>query len=237
MKEANCGINLILGFLSVALITTLSGCGKAPEGDYSDDITTSSSIQHDHDHDNGHDDHDHGHEDDDHGHDDHDHGHDDHDHGHDDHDHGHDDHDHDEHGDHSDDGDKGHHHEAPHGGTLVALGDHFAHLELVLDDQNGQLTAYALDGGAEGAVRLAQKEIKLSISVEADSNIGAQTAEVVLSAVANPLTGESVGDTSQFDGQSNFLVGLKHFDCVVEQLTIKGSDLSDIEFEFPEGNE
>ncbi|MBK7495896.1 MAG: hypothetical protein IPI28_11060 [Candidatus Omnitrophica bacterium] len=61
-------------------------------------------------------------------HDDHDHDHD-HNHASDSHDHNHD-----------------HHHAAPHGGTMVALGDHMAHLELVLDSQNGTLTAYILDG-------------------------------------------------------------------------------------------
>ena len=49
-----------------------------------------------------------------------------------------------------------HHHEhtAPHGGTLVALGEEFGHLELLLNKETGELTAYVLDGEAEKPVRL-----------------------------------------------------------------------------------
>ena len=52
-----------------------------------------------------------------------------------------------------------HEHHPPHKGTLVEFGEEFAHLELVLDPATGKLTAYALDGEAEKAVRLKQTEI------------------------------------------------------------------------------
>ena len=42
-----------------------------------------------------------------------------------------------------------HEHHAPHHGALEVLGDEFAHVELVLDEKTGRLTAYVLDGEAE----------------------------------------------------------------------------------------
>ena len=46
-----------------------------------------------------------------------------------------------------------HEHTAPHGGTLVVFGNEFAHIELVLDQTTGKLTAYVLDGEAEKSVQ------------------------------------------------------------------------------------
>lgn len=53
------------------------------------------------------------------------------------------DHDHDSDSDHDHDSDapapeSSHHHVAPNGGTLVALGDHFAHLEIKVDHNEGK---------------------------------------------------------------------------------------------------
>ena len=96
-----------------------------------------------------------------------------------------------------------HEHTAPHGGTLVVFGDEFAHIELVLDQTTGKLTGYVLDGEAENSVRLSQKTIELKIHREdIESDFSLQ-----LSGVANVLTGETEGDTSQFAGQSDALQG------------------------------
>ena len=57
-----------------------------------------------------------------------------------------------------------HEHHAPHGGSLQVFGKEFAHLELVLDAATGRLTAYALDGEAEGPVRLKQRLIRLRVT-------------------------------------------------------------------------
>jgi hypothetical protein len=45
-------------------------------------------------------------------------------------------------------------HKAPHGGTLLEIGDHAAHLELVHDDKAGKLTLYILDKEAKNAVAI-----------------------------------------------------------------------------------
>lgn len=124
-----------------------------------------------------------------------------------------------------------HEHHAPHNGTLVVFGDEFAHLELVLDSASGKLTAYALDGEAEYAVRLKQEAIEISVSVN-DNN-----ATLKLNAVDNPLTGEVVGDTSEFAAQSDLLKGVKNFKGAITKIDIKGTEFNNVEFRFPEGNE
>src|SRR5579872_3126525 len=68
------------------------------------------------------------------------------------------------HDDHDEDHDHDHHHhhaeKGPHGGALVAIDQDDAHLEVVLDDETGTLTAYVLDGHAEKAVAIRQKNLQ-----------------------------------------------------------------------------
>ncbi len=126
-----------------------------------------------------------------------------------------------------------HEHTAPHGGTLVVLGDEFAHIELVLDQTTGKLTGYVLDGEAEKSVRLSQKTVELKIHREdTQSDLTLQ-----LSGVANVLTGEAEGDTSQFAAQSDALKGASEFHAEIVSIDIKGQTFTHINFEFPEGNE
>jgi hypothetical protein len=126
-----------------------------------------------------------------------------------------------------------HEHKAPHGGTLIEFGEEFAHLELVLDKE-GKLNGYVLDGEAEKAQRVKQKEIEIKISsVEGKE----QSIAVKLKAVANVLTGESEGDTSEFSASVPALKDVKKFEGVVNALTVKGKDFKDVKFKFPEGNE
>ena len=126
-----------------------------------------------------------------------------------------------------------HEHIAPHGGTLVVLGDEFAHIEFVLDQTTGKLTGYLLDGEAEKSVRLSQKTIELKVHRE-DS--GAEFT-LQLSAMANVLTGETEGDTSQFEAQSDALKGASEFHAEIVSIEVMGQAFTHIDFEFPEGNE
>jgi len=135
-------------------------------------------------------------------------------------------------------GGHGHEHTAPHGGTLVVLGDEFAHLELVLDPDEGTLRGYVLDGEAESPVRLAQENIEIRITVpDPGGNVAASVLPLRLSAVYNILTGEKEGDTSEFIVRSERLKGLKQFGAVITAMTIKGREFQEVEFRFPEGNE
>jgi hypothetical protein len=124
----------------------------------------------------------------------------------------------------------GHHdHAAPHGGTLVELGNEFAHLELVVDTATGALTAYVLDGGAENAVRIAAPTIALELTPA-----GGSPAAVTLSAKANTLSGETVGDTSQFAGTAPAMKGVTQYAAVLRSLTVRGQTFENIDFVGPD---
>ena len=126
-----------------------------------------------------------------------------------------------------------HEHTAPHGGTLVVLGDEFAHVEFVLEKSTGKLTGYVLDGEAEKPIRLSQETIELKIN---RLNAG-QTLPLQLTAVENILTGETRGDTSQFAAQSDELLSATEFHAEIVSVAVKGQTFTDVDFKFPEGNE
>lgn len=118
----------------------------------------------------------------------------------------------------------GHHHESPHGGTAVELGDHEAHLDVVLDPAAGKLTAYVMDAHAENFVRIPAE------SFEIMAKLPASETTLVLKAVANPASGEKVGDTSQFEALSEALKGVVGFDAELKQLVVRGRTYSKIPF-------
>ena len=113
-----------------------------------------------------------------------------------------------------------HTHQAPHDGTLVELGEEFAHVELLLEGPMGKVTAYIFDGEMEKPIRLEQKELVLK----------GKSVTLTLQAVGSPLTGEKPGDTSQFEGQSDGLKGAKEFDGAIARIVIKGKELTDVPF-------
>lgn len=92
-----------------------------------------------------------------------------------------------------------HVHVAPHGGTLVEIGDHAYNVELLRDPAAGKLTAWILDAHAENFVRLKAPELAF-VAMPAG-----QFTPLKLRAVANPATGETVGNTSQFEVQADWL--------------------------------
>ncbi len=123
-----------------------------------------------------------------------------------------------------------HEHAAPHGGTLIAFGEEFAHLELVLDAASGQITAYALDGEAEKSVQLAQEVIEIEVEKP-------RKFTFKLVAQENALTGEKPGATSEFRGQSDVLKNVKEFNAKINSITIRGREFKNTHFNFPKGNE
>jgi hypothetical protein len=124
-----------------------------------------------------------------------------------------------------------HEHKPPHNGTLVVFGDEYAHLELVLDPASGTLDGYLLDGEAENPVRAVQKTIEVKVKA------GSATFGLTMRALENKLTGETVGDTSQFEVQSDSLKGLKEFDGWIGNVLVKGKAFTNVWFNFPKGNE
>jgi hypothetical protein len=92
-----------------------------------------------------------------------------------------------------------HVHVAPHGGTLVEIGEHTYNVELLHDRAAGKFTAWVLDAHAENFVRLKAPELAFVAMP------GGQFTPLKLGAVANPATGETVGNTSQFEVQADWL--------------------------------
>lgn len=127
---------------------------------------------------------------------------------------------------------EGHHHTAPHGGTLISLGDHTGHLELALDSAAGALTLYALDGEAENPVRLNSIGFQAVISID-----GKPDVSVAFKPVANVLTGETGTSTSQYTAQADELKGVTAFKGSIPELSFRGMELADISFTYPGGNE
>ena len=117
-------------------------------------------------------------------------------------------------------------HKAPHGGTLVELGEHAYNVELLRDRGAGKLTLWILDGHAENFVRIK------SPSVELVAMPGGKFTPVSLKAVANPSTGETVGDTSQFEAQADWLKTADEF-AGIFTIEIKGTKFEQVPYVLP----
>ena len=124
-----------------------------------------------------------------------------------------------------------HEHKAPHGGTPVVLGAEVYHLELVRDPAAGRLTAYVLDGEMENFIRV--KTPSFTVAVGA----GAAKRTLIFRAIANSATGETVGDTSQFEAEADWLKTEGSFDATLDALEIRGTKFENVAFNFPKGND
>lgn len=124
-----------------------------------------------------------------------------------------------------------HEHKAPHGGTAVVLGKEAYHLELVRDAATGKLSAYVLDGEMENFIRVAAPALEIVATVA-----GAKQT-LTLAAVANPATGEKIGDTSLFEVTADWLKTTATFDATLTTLTVRGTTFAAVAFNFPKGNE
>lgn len=137
--------------------------------------------------------------------------------------------------------DHAHHHHAetgPHQGTLVAIGEDAAHLEILLDAETGKLTAYVLDGEAKNTVAIKQATLELGVSIgqgDAAKKKGElpDVHTITLTAVAPNEQGEATG----FTGHSDELKGAKEFDAALSTITVAGKEHNGVSFNFPKGNE
>ncbi len=124
-----------------------------------------------------------------------------------------------------------HEHKAPHGGTPVVLGKEAFHLELVRDAATGKLTAYVLDGEMENFIRIYAGSFEVAVTA------GSAQRRLTFKSVANTATGETVGDSSQFEAQADWLKTTAVFDAVLTSLEIRGTTFSAVAFNFPKGND
>ena len=124
-----------------------------------------------------------------------------------------------------------HEHKPPHGGTPVELGQEEYHVELVLDPASSKLQAYVMDGELENFVRVGAP------ALEIEARLPDRSEALVLKAVPNTATGETVGDTSLFETQAEWLKKVATFDAVLKELTVKGKSYQNVTFNFPKGND
>lgn len=121
-----------------------------------------------------------------------------------------------------------HAHTAPHGGLLVEIGEHVYNLELVRDAATGKLTLFILDGHAENFIRSEAPSLAVLFT------IGGETRGLLLRAVADQATGETVGNTSEFESEAtDWLKGPGPFKGTIKTLSIRGSVFSDVSFNLP----
>ena len=124
----------------------------------------------------------------------------------------------------------GHHHEPPHGGTGVVLGTEEYHLEFVLDAAAGKMQAYVLSAHMENFVRISMESLTVTVKLPD------REETLTFKPVANSTTGETVGDTSMFEAQADWLKTQKTFDAVLKEISIKGKTYQNVAFNFPKGN-
>lgn len=131
-----------------------------------------------------------------------------------------------------------HDHTAPRGGALVSLGDHVAHLEILLDVQTGVLDVYVLDGEAEGAIRVAHESLAAAVTelTYSDGRAAVVPFALDLVAVASALSGETVGDSSHLQGQHDALKGAAAFRARITEITVRGRSHQDVIVSWPAGD-
>lgn len=134
---------------------------------------------------------------------------------------------------------EGHHHhhaeKGPHDGALVAIGEDAAHLEVVLNAETGELTAYVLDGEAKEAVAIAAEKLEIDFTLEHadDKKDELPEATTITLTAVEPADGKA----SQFAGQSDQLKEKKEFDAVLRSITIGEKEHTKVNFNYPKGNE
>lgn len=119
----------------------------------------------------------------------------------------------------------GHAHQAKNGGQLLEVGKHQFNIEVLVDAAKGKVTAWILDAHAEDYVRIPAPTLRLSAVA------GGQQHEVTLAAVANPASGEKVGDTSQFEGVAEWLKSTPAFSGTFHDVAIRGAGFGNVTFQ------
>jgi hypothetical protein len=132
--------------------------------------------------------------------------------------------------DHASAGGHSHHHEPPHGGTAVTLGNEEGHLEFVRDAATGKLTAYLLKPHMTGFWRTPVTQFEIA------ARVAGKTETLSFKAVANAATGETIGDTAQFEAQAEWLKATSRFDATLIELALPGKSFKAVSFNFPKGN-
>jgi zinc/manganese transport system substrate-binding protein len=117
--------------------------------------------------------------------------------------------------------------EPPHGGTAVALGDGTFHIEFVREPASGRFDAYVLDDEMEEFVRASLPYF------DAVALVGREIKPLRFEAIANPATGETVGDTSLYQAQADWLGYTDSFDLVILRFDIGTASFTGVTLHYP----
>jgi hypothetical protein len=74
-------------------------------------------------------------------------------------------------------------------------------------------------------------------SFEVTAKVGGAEQTLVFKPVANPATGETVGDTALFIAHADWLKTTKTFDAVIKSVTLDGTEFTNVAFNFPKGSD
>jgi len=94
------------------------------------------------------------------------------------------------------------------------------------------MRCYVLDGHVEHFIRLAQEAIHCETTLSSGL-----TTNLVFQAIASRSTGETVGDTAEFQADLAPLNGENTFEGIIQEVHIRNSSFTKIPFSFPGGNE
>ena len=123
-----------------------------------------------------------------------------------------------------------HYHEPPHGGAGVTLGNEDAHIEFLVDAEVGTVTAWFFKPHMEQYLRMKLESFEVLVKRSEGET------KLVFEALANPGTGETVGNTSQFVATAEWLGKVETFDAVIPKITVLGKTYNNLEFNYPKGN-
>jgi len=118
----------------------------------------------------------------------------------------------------------GHSHGSAHGGTAVELGRHEFQLDFVFNDAVGRLQCYVMDGHMNDFVRIPAASLEIAAKLPSGETV------ITLKPAANPVTGETAGDTSLFEAEAPVLKGIVSFDAVLKQLAVRTKNYTNISF-------
>ncbi len=120
---------------------------------------------------------------------------------------------------------------APHAGTIVRLGREEFHLEFVRDAAAGRLTAYVLDAQSQEATRIRADSFEL-VAV-----VGGEKRPLTFQAAPVTAEGETIGASSRFETQADWLKTTGSFEAELPRLKIFNTTFLRVPFTFPQGNE
>lgn len=123
-----------------------------------------------------------------------------------------------------------HYHEPPHGGAGVTLGDEDAHIEFLTDSETEIFYAWFFKPHMSSYLRVKFESFNIVVK-RPDGEV-----QLKFVAVANPGTGETVGDTSQFVAKAEWIGEEKSFDAVLPEITVLGKVYRNVAFNYPKGN-